>query len=47
MDDKKIFNRPNCRIKYQFLLFKKGIDGKYDFLIKNVRELTQEIKKGS
>ncbi len=40
MLDDKIFNRPNCRIKYQFLLFKKGADGQYDFLLKNVRELT-------
>jgi hypothetical protein len=40
MIDDKIFNRPNCRIKYQFLLFKKGADGQYDFLLKNVRELT-------
>jgi len=36
----KIFERPNFRIKYQFLLFKRGEDGKYDFLIKNIRELS-------
>jgi hypothetical protein len=42
MERKRLFNRPNCRIKYQFLVFKKGADGKYDFLIKNVRELKQE-----
>ncbi len=37
-----IFSRPNCRIKYQFFVFKKNSDGKYELLIKNIRELTSE-----
>jgi hypothetical protein len=42
MEKAKLFSRPNCRIKYQFLLFKKGPNGRYDFLLKNVRELTKK-----